>query len=397
MDIKKSLSTSIERPLGIEMLTVARSVAMLQVTPISALQPHHRIRTVAGSLASLLAVHLCCEKTFMLARVDRAANNYSEVHHHLHFIHHDAVHHILRRASGSQCRADNIAARYTECASKIWPSVTSSESESESEKMKKYAETKFAPNIPIPQNSSLHGPRSFHLAKFFARECLKLIGPDADTNTNTDTDTTSAKWAKLRTDVLRVRRGEVTANQVMVDPGSANDYWVFSVYYTFNRAVENFLEANTEWSSSRAPKDAIPERKTHWLGSREIGVHMPRIVQTTLMIREMYRFLIKASRVLSTEFSGVFGYNIRFIKVLIARAKYIATKDGDEASALIFGHFLPCMMTPDVHLDIFVEGSVFQESELYVKMSDGIFGQLKKEQQDVIPSRHTGTIERATL
>ena len=386
MDIKKSLSTSIERPLGIEMLTVARSVAMLQVTPISALQPHHRIRTVAGSLASLLALHLCCEKTFMLAHVDQKANNYREVHS-LHFIHHDAVHHILRRASGSQCRADNIAARYTECASKIWPSVTSTESE----KMKKYAETKFAPNIPIPQNSSLHGPRSFHLAKFFARECLKLIGPDADA------DTTSAKWAKLRTDVLRVRRGELTANQVMVDPGSANDYWVYSIYYTFNRAVKHFLDANTEWSNSVAPKDTIPKRKSNWPGSQEIGVHMPRVIQTALMIREMYRFIIKASPVLSAEFSGVFGYNMNFIKVLITRAKHFATEDGDEASALIFGHFLPCMMTPDVHLDICVEGSVFQYPELYVKMSDRVFGQLKKEQQDVIPSRHTGTIERAII
>ena len=385
-DIKKRESANIERPLSDEMLTVARSVAMLQVTPISALQPHHRIRAVAGSLASHLAVHLCCEKTFMLARVDRAANNYSEVHHHhLHFIHHDAVHHILRRASGSQCRADNIAARYTECAANFWPNVPSIEND----KMKNYVETKFAPNIPIPRTSSLHGPRSFHMAKFFVRECLKLIDPD--------TDTTSAKWAKLRTDVLRVRRGEVTANQVMVDPGSANDYWVYSIYYTFNQAVKHFLEANTEWSNSRAPKDTIPKRKTHWLGSPEIGVHMSRIVQTTLMIREMYRFIIKASPVLSTEFSGVFGYHIRFNKVLITRAKYIATKDGDEASALTFGHFLPCMMTPDVHLDICVEGSVFQEPELYVKMSDRVFGRLKKEQQDVIPSRHTGTIERATL
>lgn len=391
MDIKKSQSASIERPLSIEMLTVARSVAMLQVTPISALQPHHRIRTVAGSLASLLALHLCCEKTFMLAHIDQKANKYREVHN-LHFIHHDAVHHILRRASGSQCRANKIAARYTECASKFWPSVPSTESE----KMKKYVETKFAPNIPIPQNSSLHGPRSFHLAKFFARECLKLIDTDTVHCPHCN-DTTSAKWAKLRTDVLRVRRGELTANQVMVDPGSANDYWVYSIYYTFNRAVKHFLDANTEWSNSVAPKDTIPKRKTNWPGSQEIGVHMPRVIQTGLMIREMYRFIIKASPVLSTEFSGVFGYNMNFIKVLITRAKHLATEDGDEASALTFGHFLPCMMTPDVHLDICVEGRVFQDPELYVKMSDRVFGQLKKEQQDVIPSRHTGTIERAII
>ena len=383
MDIKKRESANIERPLGDEMLTVVRSVVMLQVTPISALQPHHRIRTVAGSLASLLALHLCCEKTFMLAHIDQKANKYREVHK-LHFIHHDAVHHILRRASGSQCRADNIAARYTECASDFWLNVPSKKQE----QMKMYAETKFTtPNIPIRQNSALHGPRSFQMAKFFASECLKLIGPD----------TTSANWAKLRTDVLRVRRGELTANQVMVDPGSANDYWVYSIYYTFNRAVKYFLDANTEWSRSNsvAPKDAIPKRNTNWPCSQEIGVHMSRVIQTALMVREMYRFVIKASPVLSTEFSGVFGYNMNFIKVLIARAKHLATQDGDEASALIFGHFLPCMMTPDVHLDIFVEGSVFQDPDLYVKMSDRVFGRLKKEQQDVIPSRHTGTIERA--
>jgi hypothetical protein len=127
-DVKKRNSTSIERPLGDEMLTVARSVAMLQVTPISALQPHHRIRTVAGSLASLLALHLCCEKTSMLARVNQNANKYRDVHN-LHFIHHDAVHHILRRASGSQCRADKIAARYTECASNFIPTIPSKKRE----------------------------------------------------------------------------------------------------------------------------------------------------------------------------------------------------------------------------------------------------------------------------
>ena len=188
----------------------------------------------------------------------------------------------------------------------------------------------------------------------------------------------------------------------MVDSGSEDDYWVYSIYYTFNRAVKNFLDANTEWSN-RYDICPLPSLKTHkgqishWSGSQEIGVHMPRVVQTTLMIREMYRFIIKASPVLSTEFSGIFGYNIHFIKAIVTRAKYLATKDGDEASALIFGHFLPCMMTHDVHLDIFVEGNIFQHPELYVKMSDRVFGQLKKEQQDVIPSRHTGTIDRATL
>jgi len=381
MDIKKRESANIERPLSVEMLAVAQSVAMLQVTPISALQPHHRIRTVAGSLASLLALHLCCEKTIMSVGVECKD-------HKLRFIHHDAVHHILRRASGSQRRADKIAARYTECAYEFIESVP----KKKGEQMKNYVETKYAPNFPISNDSSKFGPRSFHLAKFFASECLKLIG----TSAATATAATEAKWAKLRADVMRVRRGELTANQVMVDSGSEDDYWVFSVYYTFKQAARYFLAANETWSNRYDTYSTpLKDESTHWPGSQEIGIHMPRVIQTTLMVRELYRFIIKASPILSTEFSGIFGYNTNFIKTIVSRTKYLATKDGDEASALIFGHFLPCMMTPDVHLDILVEGSIFQKPELYVKMSDRVFGPLKKKQRDVIPSRHTGTIIRA--
>jgi len=115
------------------------------------------------------------------------------------------------------------------------------------------------------------------------------------------------------------------------------------------------------------------------------------------MIRSMYRFIIRASCVLSPEFMGVFGYNLRFINTVICRAKHLATCDGDEASALMFAHFMPCLMTPEAHLDIFVGGNVFQHPELYVKRSDNVLGEIKKESQDVIPSRHTGTINRATL
>ena len=115
------------------------------------------------------------------------------------------------------------------------------------------------------------------------------------------------------------------------------------------------------------------------------------------MVRAMYRFIIRASRVISPEFTGVFGFDLRFIKTIISRANYLATKDGDEASALMFGHFFPCLMTPDIHLDIFVGGNIFQHPELYVKMSNPVLGELKKEFRDVIPSRHTGTIDRSTL
>jgi len=63
----------------------------------------------------------------------------------------------------------------------------------------------------------------------------------------------------------------------------------------------------------------------------------------------------------------------------------------------MFGFLLPSLMTPDVHLDILVSGRVFQHSSLYVRMSDPVFGSLKKRFQEMIPSRHTGTIDRETL
>jgi hypothetical protein len=73
---------------------------------------------------------------------------------------------------------------------------------------------------------------------------------------------------------------------------------------------------------------------------------------------------------------------------------FSATEDGSEMVALVFGYFTPYMMTPDIHLDIDVTSKFFQNPMLYVKMSDPIFGQLKKQFSDVIPSRHNGYIAR---
>jgi hypothetical protein len=94
---------------------------------------------------------------------------------------------------------------------------------------------------------------------------------------------------------------------------------------------------------------------------------------------------------------GVFGFTQRYVNVIIQRTKFLAYSDGDETSALMFGFLMPSLMTPDIHLDIYVEGHVFQEPRLYVKMSDPIFGPLKSRFKAMIPSRHTGTIDRATL
>lgn len=393
----------IQRPLSDSTLTIARGVVMTQVTPISALRPHQRLRIAAGSLASLLAIRLCCERTTIQAIVNQHANNYRDSHY-LHNVHNDAIHRILRRASGSRARINQIAAPYTECATILQGNIPAEQHAV----IKQYMAARFQPPPPITPES-IFGPQSFHTAEFFANKCLELLGNPAASATDATTDpaASAARWAKLRADVQRVRRGELTAYQVIADPGPENDYWVYAVKNTFHHAIQNYLGANTEWLTRHDRHTRHTEGRKHintekgesiyWPRSKEIRTNASRVVQTTLMIRSMYRFIIRASCVLSPEFMGVFGYNLRFVKVLISRAKHIATNDGDEASALMFAHFMPCLMTPEAHLDIFVGGNVFQHPELYVKRSDNVLGEIKKESQDVIPSRHTGTINRATL
>ena len=388
---------NIQRPLSVYTLAIAQGVARAQVTAISALQPHQRLRTIAGSLIALLAIRLCCERTSTVAIVNQHLYDYRDQHY-VHNLHHDEIHSILRRASGSHARVNQIAAPYTESATHPSENISTEQYNY----MKQYMTATFkTPFMVVPE--FLYGPHSFHIAEYYAGECLKLIGTPA-------TDPASAaRWANLSTKVQSVRRGELTPYQVLADPGPENDYWVYKIRYTFHLAIQNYLNSNSQWlmmndRPSRHAEDTVVIRVDNgaslfWPRSKEtqIRINASRVVQTTLMIRSMYRFLVQASRILSTEFVGVFGYNMRFIKVIISRAKHLATYDGDEASALMFAYFFPCLMTPDVHLDIFAGGYVFQHPDLYVKMSDNVLGEIKKEFRDVIPSRHTGTIDRSTL
>ena len=391
----------IQRPLSDYTLAVAHSVARGQVTAISALHPHQRLRIVAGSLIALLAIRLSCERTSTPAIVNQHLNNYRDQHY-VHNLHHDGIQHILRRASGSQNRANQVAAPYVEYAINPMRNIP----EQLQITLKQLMADRFkAPMAPYPP--FLYGSYSFHKAEYYARECLELIGTPA-------TDPASAaRWANLSAQVQSVRRGEITPLHVIADPGPNNDYWVYSIRHTFYEAVKNYLDANLEWlgmndrPSRHDEGTAIirvdngaslfwPHLHPH-SKETQIRINASRVVQTTQMIHAMYRFIIRASCVISSEFIGVFGFNMRFVKTIISRAKHLATYDGDEASALVFGHFFPCLMTPDVHLDIFVGGNIFQHPELYVKMSNPVLGKLKKEFRDVIPSRHTGTIDRATL
>ena len=386
-------SKAIRRPLSSDNLSIAHSVARAQVTAISALQQHQRLRTVAGSLIAILTIRLCCERSHPDSGVTSQLRQSQSV---VLFdkLHHDTIHHILRRASGSQARVIQIAAQYTDCTNHRVQNISPQNRILIKQQMVDRFKT---PLLVTPEN--VFGPHSFHNAQFFAHKCLELIG-------NSDTDLIAAtRWAELRTKVQSVRRGERTVYQVLADP--AHDYWVFSLYQTFYNAIQCYLNANKVWLEIHdrpyrtAEGSIIIDTKNGesliWANSHEIRKNDSRNVQTTLMVRAMYRFIIKASRILSPEFAGVFGFNPNFIKVAISRAKQIATYDGDEASALMFAHFMPCLMTPDVHLDIFVGGNVFQDPKLYVKMSDPIMGKLKKEFREVLPSRHTGTIDRATL
>lgn len=401
----------IQRPLTDTNLTIAHGTARAQVTAISALHPHQRLRTIAGSLITLLTIRLSCERTGIEAIVNQHTNNYRDTHY-LHNLHYNGIHRILRRASGSQNRAAQIAAPYTEYASNLQKNIPVQLLTD----LKKYMADRF--KLPItPHPTFWFGPYTFHKAEFYACKCLELIGTPDD-------PAAAARWAYLSAKVQSVRRGELTPYQVIADPISGFDsdstqkdtYWVYAVHYTFHLAIKGYLEANVEWLNmcDRPSRDAegnsiisaengasifwpCAHSRSGRSSETKIRINASRCIQTTQMVHAMYRFIIKASRVLSPEFMGVFGFDNRFVKTIISRVKHIATCDGDEASALTFGHFFPCLMTPDVHLDVFVEGAPFQKPELYVKMSDPIFGELKKEFRDVIPSRHTGIVDRATL
>jgi hypothetical protein len=115
------------------------------------------------------------------------------------------------------------------------------------------------------------------------------------------------------------------------------------------------------------------------------------------MVHEMYRFILRTARIITAKYMAVFGLSERYLNTIIQRTKYLAYHDGDETSALMFGFLMPAMMTPDVHLDLYVQGHIFQHPDMYVKMSDPVFGPLKKQFKDMIPARHTGTIDRTTL
>ena len=375
----------IQRPLTDVALIIAHAASRTQVTEISALKTHERTRLTG--MAGLIAI--------LAIRLGAAPGNCSMV---ATTLHHNAIQLILRRATGSEATVNQITAPYVKCCTKSLHGARGVRLAELREIMNK----RFDRGVPkpTPPSAGFHratfpeyncGPIEFKKAKYYAEKCLELMG-----NPNDSASPSAAKWAHLRTQVKRVRRGEIEADDVYTS--SENDNWVYAIHYTYVTGARLFLSAIEKWHTYyQPPRPDSSCLNYYWSNSTEIRADAPRYVQATLMAREMYRFMIKTHQILTPEFMSVFGLKSEYINKIITRTKHLACCDGDEASALMFGFMMPELMTPDIHIDICVEGQVFQHPDLYVKMSDPVFGPIKKQLRDMIPSRHTGVIDRATL
>jgi hypothetical protein len=377
----------IQRPLSDASIIIAHAASRLQVTEISALKTYQRTRlTAIAALTALLAIRFSAEK----GRTTSVAT----------ILHHRAIQLIVRRATGSMACAQQISAPYIKDVNPLGrlPQARGLELRAEAE-LRFDTENPSGVPLTIRSVASLSrpcskrgGPIEYHTAKYYAEKCLELIGnPDIPT-------AAAARWVNLDDQVLRVRRGEITAHEVFASPEHNN--WIFMIHYTYVIACRQFLSAIELWRDVRetsrsyaGPGHTCP---SVWRDSH-IRKDSPAYVQCVQIVHDMYRFILRAQRIISPQYMAVFGFNQRYVNSVITRTKFLAYNDGDETSALVFGFLMPAMMTPDVHLDICVEGHVFQHPDLYVKMSDPVFGSIKKQLKDVIPLRHTGTIDRTTL
>ena len=374
----------IQRPLTDASLCIAHAASRLQVTEISALKIHQRTRLTAfASLAALLAI---------LFSAERGATSSTAT-----ILHHRMIQCILRHATGSVACAQQISEPYIKFQSPFnyisYDRICELRTEAEHR-----FDTDNPSGVPLVVRSMFArpcstrgGPIQSRAAKYYAQKCLELIGTGAN-------DAAAARWSDLDAQVLHVRRGEIALHEVFASP--QHDNWIYMIHYTYVVAIRQFLTAIDCWRDVRetarsyaGPGNQCP---SIWRDSH-ICKDSPSYVQTAQIVHEMYRFIYRAARIISPQYMAVFGFNQRYVNSIIQRTKYLAHHDGDEMSALMFGFFLPTMMTPDVHVDLYVQGHIFQDSRLYIKMSDPVFGHLKKQLRDVIPARHTGTIDRTTL
>jgi hypothetical protein len=364
----------IARLLSPDVSIIAMAKVRMQSTELSALRTYQRTRILGGPMVALLALKL--------AYGGGSSNTNGTVDCRV-------LHTTMRRALGSERRAIHVARPYIPHARNHSEYVSQVIIDNATREMK----IRYDDHAPIVTKLSQasNGPSEFHMAEFYANKCIRLIeGDDA-----------ARKWRDLEEKIQRVRRGELTVHDVMFDP--SDNYWVFSVYHTFYCALKNYIGSNTKWLTNWSTVQPTTSNHGVWrsLYSSESGIAINKdsksYVQTTQMIHAMYVFLLRTQKILSDKFISVFGFSTKFRNTIMMRFHDLSSVNGDEASALMLGQFIPCLMTPEIHLDINVCTRGFQESHFYVKMSSRVFGKLKKRFKHLIPARHNGVIDRTTF
>jgi hypothetical protein len=365
----------IARVMSSDVSIIALAKVQMQVTELSALRRYQRTRILGGPMVALLALKLA------YGGGSRNTNDAIDCR---------VRHTIMRRAMGSEQRAIHVARPYIPHARNHSHYVSQDVIADATREMK----LRYDDQAPVMTKRSelFNGPSEFHKAEFYANKCIRLIeGDDA-----------ARKWTGLEEKIQRIRRGELTVHDVMFDP--SDNYWVYAIYHTFYCAVKNYLGSNIKWLTvQNPPVQSTTSKPGVWrsLYSSESGIAINKdsksYVQTSQMIHTMYAFLLRTQKILSDKFISVFGFSTMFKNTIIMRFHHLSSVSGDEASALMLGQFIPCLMTPEIHLDINVCARGFQDSHFYVKMSSRAFGKLKKRFKHVIPARHNGVIDRTTF
>jgi hypothetical protein len=375
----------IARSLSPDAMVIAMAKVQMQSTELSALRTYQRVRVLGGgSMVTLLAMKLTCGDG-TVNPINGLINCNCKV-----------LHTIMRRSMGSEKRAIHVARPYIPHARNHSHYVSQDVVADAMREMK----LRYDDQAPIMTKHSelFNGPLEFHTAEFYANKCIRLI----------ECDDAARKWLDLEEKIQRVRRGEITVHDVMFDLNDS--YWVFAIHHTFYHAVKNTLEANTKWLKVHDSSQIVARSRSHkkecsavWRSpySSASGIvidsNSKSYVQTTQMIHTMYAFLLRTQKILSYKFISVFGFSSMFRNTVLMRFHHLSSNSGDEASALMLGQFIPCLMTPEIHLDINVCARGFQDSNFYIKMSSRAFGKLKKRFKHVIPARHNGVIDRKTF
>lgn len=364
----------IARLLSPDVSIIAMAKVQMQSTELSALRRYQRTRILAGPMIALLAMKL--------AYGGGSSNTNGTVDCRL-------LHTTMRRALGSENRAIHVARTYI-------PRAYTVNYLHHVGDVKREMKLMYDDQAPIMTKRSevFNGSSEFHKAEFYANKCIRLI----------ECEDAARKWRDLEEKIQRVRRGEITVYDVLFDP--SDNYWVFSIHHTFYCAVKNYLDSNTKWltvqnqparSTTSTSKPGV-WRSPYSSGSGiAIDANSKSYVQTTQMIHMMYAFFLRTQKILTDGFISVFGLSTMFRNTILMRFHHLSSVSGDEASALMLGQFIPCLMTPEIHLDINVCARGFQDSHFYVKMSSRAFGKLKKRFKHVIPARHNGVIDRTTF